>query len=54
LRTARGRRVLASRIGNAIGMYSNRVEEFMDEMDGLDLSNREERQLFMDLVWHGL
>jgi hypothetical protein len=54
LRTARGRRILASRISSQIGMYLGRVEEFIDEMDGLDLSLEEERQLFMDLAWRGL
>ena len=54
LRTARSRKVLASRIGSAIGMYLGRVEDFIDEMDGLDLSLVEDRQLFMDFVYRGL
>ena len=54
LRSAKGRKILARRIGNEIGMYHSRVEEFLDEMCGLDLSNVEERELFMQFVQLGL
>ena len=54
MRTIRGRKALAARISSAIGMYIGRVEAFVDEMDGLDLSVYEERQLFMDFLYRGL
>lgn len=54
LRTSRSRKALAIRIAGAISMYSGRVEDFIREMDGLDLSNSDERQLFMDFIILGL
>jgi hypothetical protein len=54
LRSRGGRRSLSRQISIGTGMYLRRVEEFVEEMAGLDLSLAEERELFIQLAERGL
>jgi len=54
MRSRGGRRALARQISVDIGMYLGRVESFVEEMSGLDLSLHEERVLFIELARCGL
>jgi hypothetical protein len=54
LRSRGGRRELSRQISIGVGMYLGRVESFVEEMAGLDLSILEERVLFLQLAECGL
>jgi hypothetical protein len=54
LRSRGGRRALSRQISIGLGMYLGRVESFVEEMSGLDLSLPEERDLFLQFAERGL
>jgi hypothetical protein len=54
LRSRGGRLALSRQISVGVGMYLGRVESFVEEMAGLDLSLVEERDLFIQLAERGL
>jgi hypothetical protein len=49
-----GRRQLGKKIALEIGMFEGRVQEFMNELDGIDWNREEDYHFFIQYIENGL